>query len=1514
MAEVEPPSDADEGLDVAIVGMAGRFPKAPDVETFWRNLRSGICSVTTVDRAELESRGVPAEMIDDPDFVPAAYLLEGSDGFDAAFFGCSPREAELMDPQHRVLLECASAAIEDAGIDPSRYDGLIGVFAGAGHNTYLLNNVTAHAEAAESIGGKQVLIGNRPDFLTSRISYKLGLEGPSVTVQSACSTSLVATVQACQALLAFECDVALAGGVAVDPTRHTGYLHREDGILSPDGLTRTLDARAAGTVGGDGTGMVVLKRLQDALTDRDHIRAVVKGWAINNDGARRAGFSAPSATSQARVIVRALAHAGVEPSGVRYVELHGTATHLGDPIEMAALTTAYAGVPQGHCAVGSVKTNVGHLDAAAGVAGLIKAALVVERGEIPPSLHFDTPNPRLDLDNGPFRVSTELAPFPDGDEPRRAAVSSFGLGGTNAHVVLEQAPEEAGRTDAVDEQVVVLSARSEAALDAATDRLQEHLRAHRGLRLDDIALTLQNGRSSFGHRRMVVARDTADLLSALEARDDGRLLSGAAPDIAHRPIAFLVGGFGSQFPGMASELYRSEPVFRAAIDRCAELAAPLLDDDLRDVLIHGVGDGSRRPATKRVDLRRMLEQPERSEHPIDQPGVGYPAVFAFEYALAELWASWGVRPDAMIGHSLGEYVAACVAGVFSLGDAVELVIRRARLIERHGEGAMVAVPLGYDEATAHCDDEVSVAAINDPLTCVLSGTAAGIERVVEELDVAGIVSRRLTSPYAYHSPAMDPVVEPYAALLGEVPMKAPTIPFVSNVTGTWITDEQATSPDYWARHLRLPVRFSDGVGTLWSVPDVALVEIGAGQTLTASALQHPAASASPDRTAVPSLPGAFAGGSDRSTLLRAAGRLWLAGRSHPVPPIPHGRRIPLPTYPFERRRFWLDPAAADRPAPGRLTRTDSARWFHTPTWHRTANPAEPDPNRFAADRWLVFADDTGLGRRLADRLRSGGAGVTTVAAGAEWSDSPDEVVVDPGSSAHLDRLADLLRTRGPVPTRVLHCWGVGRDADGSDTAAGLLDRSFHSLVRWAQATESEMMSQPQRWDVVTSEVASVLGDEPLCPPKAAVQGIAKVVQQEYPTTTCVHWDVQLPPASDFDELAARLLAGLAAPPSARTVAVRGRHSWIPGQEPTALHPRLEPPVQPGGVSVITGGLGKIGLIFARALADRERVRLVLLGRNALPSRPDWERPQPDDVRARISAVQALEASGSEVLVVSADVADRGQMSSAVEAIVSRFGHIDGVVHCAGTTGDRAHRTIGDVGQEEADWHFGPKLAGATILRDLLGAHRLDFAILCSSIASLLGGLGFSAYAAANAALDAFAVRYHGPGQPWCSVNWEAWRFSTDSGEEPRLGAAVEALAVTPDEGRRIVDQLLSTTPEPQIIVSTGDLAVRREMWASPAVEAPAAPAHARPNLNNPFVAPTTETERQIAEIWQQILGVDRVGLHDNFFELGGNSLLGLQVVHRLRTQRAMVIPLTVVYEGPTVRTLADLVARRAEQS
>jgi amino acid adenylation domain-containing protein len=871
---------------IAVIGLAGRFPAAPDVAAFWRNLIAGHDGITRFTDEELAAAGYdPAALRTDPGFVPARGILDRPEWFDAAFFGIQPKEAEAIDPQQRVFMETAWHALEDAGCDPTRYAGLIGVYAGMSNNSYA-RFVRARRDLVDAVGELTVTMGNEKDYLTTRLAYKLNLRGPALSINTACSTSLVALATACQSLASYQCDTALAGGVSITFPQTRGYFFREGGMTSPDGVCRPFDAQAAGAVFSHGCSVVVLKRLADALAEGDQIYAVVKGWALNNDGAGKVSMTAPSIDGQAEVIALAQALAGAAPESIGYVEAHGTGTSLGDAIEVAALTQVFAAetARRQFCALGSLKANVGHLEAASGAAGFIKAALALHHERIPGTPHFATANPQLCLDDSPFYVSPKTIEWPRGAEPRRAGVSSFGVGGTNAHVVLEEAPTQSGTTAGRSTQVLPLSARSATALDQAGLALAAHLEAHPKQSLADAAFTLQTGRQQFAQRRCVVAGSVTEAIAALRApakltrKDDRR----------DTPIAFLFPGQGSQYPRMGAQLYTSEPTFRAAFDVIADLLQPELGLDLRTAIFSG------------------------SPEELRQTRITQPAIFAVEYALAQMWLSFGLRPNALLGHSVGEYVAATLAGVFRLEDAARLVAARARLVQAQPGGAMLAVRLGESDAQEFVSEELSIAAINSSRLCVLSGSTDVLTNVEAELTSRNVPARRLATSHAFHSAMVAPVIAPFTALVRAVPLRAPQIPFVSNITGEWITDAQATDPAYWASHVRAAVRFADGLEKLLDASGRTLLEVGPGNGLTQLARQHPA------KTAAHEFAHTLTEDADEAvTLGTAQARLWLAGVPldwRKVHADETRRRISLPGYCFERQRYFADlPAGTSAP-------------------------------------------------------------------------------------------------------------------------------------------------------------------------------------------------------------------------------------------------------------------------------------------------------------------------------------------------------------------------------------------------------------------------------------------------------------------------------------------------------------------------------------------------------------------------------------------------------------------------
>jgi acyl transferase domain-containing protein len=1489
---------------IAIVGLAGRFPQADGLDAFWRQIADGAEALATLSDAELDAAGVPAALRTHPNYVRRGTFVEQAEHFDAAFFGYSPREAQVIDPQQRVFLECAWAALEHAGYAPGTVSDAVGVYAGASMNSYVYSHLLRNPGLAEAVGGYQIMLGNDKDFLCTRVSYKLGLRGPSMTVQTACSTSLVAVQVACRALQRGECDMALAGGVSLTFPLGAGYLYQEGMILSPDGHCRPFDVNARGTRAGAGAGIVVLKRLADALADGDTVHAVIRGIAVNNDGAGKAGYTAPSVEGQVEVIATAQALAGVSARSIGYVEAHGTATPLGDPIEIAALTQAFrAGTDDvGYCRLGSLKANLGHLDAAAGVAGLIKTVLVLQRRQLPPLVNFTAPNPALDLARSPFTASaTGSAWESDGDTPRRAAVSSFGIGGTNAHAVLEEAPLPAPRPARHAAQVLVLSARTATALDAAGARLADHLEAHPELALADVAYTSQVGRQAFSHRRALVVRDAAQAIAALRDPQRAPVCNGLHEGGA-RPVAFLFSGQGSQHAGMGRGLYDTEPVYREAIDRCAQLLLPLLGEDLRTRLFAADDDAA-----------------------IGETRLAQPALFATEYALATLWQRWGVVPQAMLGHSIGEYVAAHLAGVMSLEDALTVVAARGRLMQQQPAGAMAAVHLGADALKAWLADGVEIAAVNAPTLCAVSGPAPAVNALLERLTSAGVQAQPLHTSHAFHSAMMAPAIAPFAAVLERVALQPPTRPYISNLTGTWITPQQATSPAYYAEHLRHAVQFEAGLRTLAADSTLHFIEIGPATALTALVRLNLGGDGA--RRVVASMRRPTDARDDRETLLDAAGRLWLAGAPIAWRAV-HGeprRRVPLPTYPFERKRYTVEPTvAALAPAPatdGQAVRRSSRidDWFYAPTWTRDDSSAGS-----IAGTWLVLGDGAALTHAVCRALQARGASTLVVERGAACARvAPSLWQV---RATHVgDDLAQLLRDvpHGAKPRHAVHLWSLPAMQSAPPDASTAYDVLIALAANLAAGADTHVLH-------CTAGAESVLDDPIVDAQSALATGPVLVLPTEMPGLQVRSIDFDGRAAAWDDAAVASAIAAEAALPAPEPqVARRAGRRWVRRYERLAL-PTPDGaalPLRREGRYLITGGLGGMALSMARWLAREYRARLLLTARSPLPPRESWdawlESHAADERHAQaISAIRAIEADGGDVLVAVADAADAAAMAIAVESARQRYGGLDGVIHAAGVSGRGSVALRASPADARAV--FAPKVQGLRVLVELLGATRLDFVALMSSINAVIGSAGACDYASANAVLDAFADSAERPAawQRVVSIAWGAWR---DVGMAAKLQVA-DALrshwqahlagAIAPTDGVQAFARVLASG-RARVVVDTYDLVHSNELIRQPRPRADAASASAssaapvepraaaivRANGTATTAAPGNDVERRVAAIWSELLGVDGIGIHDDFFELGGHSLMATRVLSRIDETLGVRLALRDVFDAPTVHQL-----------
>lgn len=1447
---------------IAIVGMAGRFPGSSSVAEFWDHLLEGREGIRRLSVEELAAAGVSDADAADRNFVAAAATLTDIELFDASFFDISAYEAALMDPQHRLFLEAAWHALEHAGYAQDRLDRPVGVFAGASDSAYYLENILADRRVLATADGIAVAVANGKDYVSSRVAYHLDLKGPAVTVQTACSTSLVAVHLACRSLLDRECYMALAGGVSITTMQARGYRYVEGSVMSPDGRCRSFDAKANGTVFGDGLGVVVLKRLDDALRDGDAIRAVIRGSAVNNDGLDKQSFAAPSIKGQALAISEALKVAGLCATDISYVEAHGTGTILGDPIEVWALERAFgaAASRERPCLLGSVKANVGHLNTAAGVAGLIKTALALEHGVVPGTVNFEQPNPRLELENTPFCISARATDWQRGDTPRRAGVSSFGIGGTNAHIVLEEAPLSSAAPSPRQSQLIVGSARTASALHRVRQQLADAVDTAAEVELPDIAYTSQVGRTAFSHRFSVVCGSAAEASELLRSGAD----DAAEASVPRRP-AFLFPGQGSQRAGVARELHESAPVFARELDRCCTVLGEL-GTTVRGALLAGAGE-----------LESAAAQ-------LQETRLTQPAMFVMEYALARQLQDWGVQPAAMVGHSIGEFVAACLAGVMALEDALALVARRGELMAAQPPGAMLSVALSRNGVEPLLTDGLWLAADNGPNLCAVSGSFDAISQLEAMLDGSGVAHRRLRTSHAFHSGLMDRAAEDFIHSFEGIDLHPPAMPYLSNVTGSWITAAQATDPSYWARQMREPVCFGAALEVLAARADLMLVEVGPGASLTALARR------SVGTARAEALLDERWGGAERG-LWQALGRMWCGGVDvdwaavHRHEPR---RRVALPGYPFERQRHWIGSrreAGVEQPRRPRdaAQRAPVGEWFYAPVWSQVAEPATAGP----PERHLVFAAGHGCDQPFIDALADLGETVAVIEAGSAFERIGERLwTADPHEPEQIEQaLREIART-GELPRRVSYLLGRAPAAPDADRPARYLE-TLHALARaW-----SRLENPPSAVvTIFTCGAREVTGSETLQPDQATILGAANALGLELPGLVCRHVDVD----PGGEPAVTRALAdAMAAEAVGRggAHALRGRQRWRLSYDRVSL-PASTPPLKSDGWYLVTGGLGGVGQCFAEYIVDRSPgAGIVLVGRTSAA-----------DLGPRRGVLDALQERGAKVIYIPADIGSDEEMSSLEAQLADRSIVLNGIFHAAGVA---EARPIVDADHAFLDEQLRAKIDGTLNLDRSFASHPLDFHVLCSSLRSIVPWPGYAAYGGANAHLDAYAHQQHRTGRNVVAVNWGLWHGiglaqSVFDGfaDDPRR-AEIEAASIGLADAPEVFDRILAAR-YPQLAVSPIDFRGAIEREPRPA----SMPAATAVYENQDADSCVGEIEAVVAELWQDLFGGVKIDRRSDFFDLGGQSLLATQMLTQLRSIFEIEIPLRTVFDHPTVEQLA----------
>lgn len=1466
------------GFEIAVTGMSCRFPGANNWRAYWDNLSNGVESIHFLSDEELTGLGVEERIIRNENFVRAVTVLEDKEMFDSSFFDYRPEEAGLLNPLHRLFHECIWEALEDAGIDPDRNKGVIGLYAGAGDDSHWkiyskLKNMN------QEVDDFSLYSLNSRDFLSSLLSYKLNLKGPSFTINTACSTSLVAIHLACKSLLLGETKVALAGGVTVKTHQQKGYFYEEGMIFSADGHCRAFDKDATGTVISEGAGVVVLKRLQDALEDGDEIYAVIKGSAINNDGNRKVGFTAASIEGQAECIKKAHRFAKVEPESISYVETHGTGTHLGDPIEVEALNLAFGKREANQCAIGSVKTNIGHTDTAAGVAGLIKTALSLKYKLLPPSLHFKAANPDINFAGGPLYVNTELMDWErQNGFPLRAGVSSFGIGGTNAHAILEEPPVREESDQGRPFQLLTLSARSEEALNRYVNKLSTFLKVTENVNLADMSYTLQQGRKHFAFRESIVFEDKAGLTAILDQK------RGTVNQSQERAgsIVFMFTGQGSQYAGMGRDLYLNESLFREEMDKGFAIITGLTGERFEEVLF-----------SKNTDPKK-----------INQTRYAQPLIFLFEYALSRLLMSLGISPEYMIGHSIGEYTAACIAGVFSLEEALKLVVKRGALMNALPGGSMLSIAVSPGEIASFLNDRISLAAVNGPEQIVVSGDLEAMDELMLKLNNADISFVKLHTSHAFHSAMLDPILDEFKETLQEVTFHKPRIHFVSNLTGDFIKEEEAMSPEYWCSHMRGTVRFAEGIKRIAEQdPRLLFIEVGAGNSLSTLLKQNvPANSTFP----VVNLVRPFREtDNDIKYLTAKIGQLWSSGVLidwNAWYGNEKRRKVSLPTYSFERISYptEVDPydpklisALGITAGPANLELKD---WVYYPSWKRAVpvNGIKNDP----AKKYLLFSGSEEFTAPFKELLNHDDAVLVEVLTGDNFEKrGKGSYTISPVVPEHMDRLIREIQDDGIGITDIIYSWTMAvSSSDFSLNEKDVhLNLAYFCVVKLMQVLQRNNELSGKKIFILTDALHQVTGSEKGAYLQSLVLGLVNVIPQEY-LIPCRNIDLDT--QDNSMEMAARLLQELNDDSSsARIVAIRNGLRWLPDyQKNMQVLEKENSTLRTGGLYLITGGLGNVGFVLARHLIKKYQAKVILTGRKELSlnsQKEEWE-----------ERYHSLKELSKDVCYLSVDVADTAAFEKAVNYAEKELGRIDGVIHAAGVLDNRYFELIEDMTTGNVLSMFAPKLRGIDSIYQVFKDKHPDFVWITSSISTVLGGLGFGAYSAANLFMDHFVYAKSAQLSNWKCLGLAEMIFSDH--ELPGMHQAM-----IPAEIAALFEWSLDVQGSPVILETTRDLFTRihevytakKEIPAGEYVpESKGGPLERR-NLSTAYAEADTETEQRLKTVFENFFGIEKIGVEDDFFELGGDSLKGMILLKRIKNEFSVNLTLRDFLSNITIRAV-----------
>ncbi|WP_459209773.1 type I polyketide synthase [Aquimarina rhabdastrellae] len=1444
--------------DIAIIGMSGRFPKSNSIEEFWENLVEEKELIHFFSDQELEEKGVEKKELNQEHYVKASAYVENTNVFDYPFFKYTLDEARIMNPQTRLMHHLVWEALEDAGCNIEEYTKKIGIFFGANKDL----NWSLHASLTNDLNvdhlTKEKL--SNPNFMASLIAYKLNFKGPCYFIDTACSTSLSTTHLACRSLLLNECGTAVVGGVRLLSREDNGYKYVEGTIMSKDGHNRSFDSESSGTIGSDGAGVVVLKRLEDALKDNDNIYAVIKGSAMNNDGKAKAGYTMPSVEGQFECIKLAQKIAGVAPTDVTYIETHGTATKIGDPIEIEALNKVFNNDTNHKCAIGTIKSNMGHADEAAGITGLIKTALAINNKIIPASLHYKKPNKTINFNEGPFYVNHASQKWEsENQKPLTAGVSSLGIGGTNVHVVLQEAPVVEKRKTNKTYKLIRYSAKTETALEQYEDKLLKFVE-NNDIDIFDLSYTMQLGRKRFDFVKYLAVKDNKELITSLKEKNTKTTIVKPKSN-----IVFMFSGQGSQYINMGKNLYDIYPVFKQFLDNGFNYLEDLSGINYRGILFNNTDEAVKK---------------------INQTIYTQPLLFVFEYALAQLLITLGVRPTYMIGHSLGEYIAATISGVFSFEEALKIISRRAELMAKVPEGDMLSIAASLQRVRKEVLRNVSIAAINAHDSFVVSGAKNDIDLVKKELEKEEILFTVLKTSHAFHSSMMDVILEDFEEALKNIKLQKPQIPFISNITGDFITEEEATSVKYWSNHITAAVEFEKGIKKLLAIDYSLFIEIGPGRTLTSFFKKSQNQSLSNDVLTTVRHPKENI--DDNEFFTKFLGELWSNGldidwEEYYKEDKPN--KISIPTYAFDEydipSKVTLDDSIVKKENLLQ-TKKEISKALFIPSWKYVPRSKKVETVFSKEKRSLVFNNDSPFGKKLIAQLKQDNKEVIEVVKGNQFNiDLPNKITINPDSLSDYNDLLLHLETINFEHDFIVYAWELNENSSITTQNSYLgYNMKFNNILKMIKAFKLEETTDPKKVVIISNKNYRVTGSEDLKQINQHTHTLLKVLTQESKNVyaSCIDIDLDSYTLQDIVAISNELEIST----KFCIVAFRNDRRWIPYYQPLQTEEKENyrtPVIKKNGNYIITGTLDNIQYILTNHLLKEYQTNIITLTDKNFD---EWN----DESKG---LYEKLKKQQGTITISYVDISDYESLSSEIENIENRFVSIDGIIHMARNVDVTQAMLVEDIMEDTIKKHFLPRVNGLINIDRIVKEKAIDFVKIISSLSSFLGGITYGAYASASAQMDNIVLRNN-------KENWSILNLDKVDDEDPWIKQ---------NELINVFHYSFLHSDIKQVLVSKRnlnnlpDISDKKKSKVGVQIN--------RKIIKTTYTAPKTDTESLVINLFENLFGVTGLGIKDDFFELGGDSLKAVLLINKLRKDIGVVIKMSDIFSNKTIEDISIVI-------